>query len=163
MIIEKNSFVEIYYTIKDLSGDLLTASEAGEPVSFPMGAGLLWPGIEEALEGKRIGDEIDLQLTPELAFGLVNPDLKKVIPRAELDEGESLVEIGDSIALDDSDPITWTVYKIEDEHIFIDGNHPLAGETLHFWVKVIGINNRQKQTLKETDTNVDDCGPGCCC
>src|SRR4028118_172097 len=140
MIVQNNAVVDLHFTIKDTSGNLLEATQPGEPVSFPLGAGYLLPGIEEALHGKGIGDEIQLQLSPERAFGLVNPEMKRVVPMSELDEGESPLEVGDTIALDDSDPVTWTVYKVEQEQVYIDGNHPLAGKTLDIWVKIASIN-----------------------
>jgi FKBP-type peptidyl-prolyl cis-trans isomerase SlyD len=164
MIIQHKAVVDLHFTIKDTSGNLLEASQTGEPVSFPLGAGYLLPGIEEALEGKGIGDEIQLELSPERAFGMVNPDMKRVVSMSELDEGESPLEVGDTVALDDSDPVTWTVYKVEQEHVYIDGNHPFAGKTLNVWVKIVGINEPlHPETPGVTNTDGGGCGPGCRC
>jgi FKBP-type peptidyl-prolyl cis-trans isomerase SlyD len=166
MTVANNRVIEVEFRINDESGYLLETTDPDQPISFVQGSGSLLADIERALEGKGIGEEISLKLPPEKAFGYINAELNKVVSINELDLGDTPLEVGESIVLDEDGLITWTVYKVVGDEVYLDGNHPYSGKTLGFWVKVVGIKDSRKSEAAQaqgTDGNQSACGPGCCC
>lgn len=106
-----------------------------------------FPKIESLLDGQDIGYEATIQLEPNEAFGDYDPELLKIEPRARFPEP---LEVGmqfegvpdaqedvDVIADDaDEEPLIYTVTDVADNQVVLDGNHPLAGMALRFWVQV---------------------------
>ena len=113
-----------------------------------------FPKIESLLDGQDIGYEATIQLEPNEAFGEYDPELLKIEPRARFpeplevgmqfegvpDADTSLDNESDNLSAsaDDSDdePLIYTVTDVADSQVVLDGNHPLAGMALRFWVQV---------------------------
>ena len=148
MEITNQCVVALTWTLKDTLGEVLDILD--EPVEFLLGADDLLARIEEALQGHEAGDQLDLHLEPEEAFGDYNENLVFLEPRglfpAELDEGmtfEGLPAGGNSEAPKD---LLYTVTEIYPEHVVLDGNHPLAGIALRLRLKVEAV---REATLEE--------------
>ncbi len=131
--------ISIHYTLRDDDGDVIDRS-GDEPLEYLHGAGNIVEGLEKALDGKAIGDAVKVSVPPDEGYGERDDAAVKIVPRSafpkeiELEEGMELgMEDGDGNAL----PI-W-VTKIAGDKVTIDLNHPLAGATLHFEVKVAGL------------------------
>ena len=94
--------------------------------------------IEAALDGQEPGFECTLQLQPEDAFGQRDEALLRVIPKSEFPPG---VKVGGQLEgrTDDGQPHVFHVMKIKGPEVHLDGNHPLAGKALKFWLKVTGV------------------------
>jgi FKBP-type peptidyl-prolyl cis-trans isomerase SlyD len=138
MEITNQCVVALTWTLKDTLGEVL--DELDEPVEFLVGGDDLLARIEEALQGHEAGDQLDLHLEPEEAFGDYNEQLVFLEPRAilpaELEEGmtfEGLPPGGNAAAPRD---LLYTVTEIYPEHVVLDGNHPLAGIALRLHLKV---------------------------
>ena len=133
MKIAKGTVVSVRYELLDASGTLLEKTD--EPVSYLHGGyDGIFPTVEEALHGKDVGAKCDITIEPDDAFGEYEHDLVRVEPRNlfpdEIAIGmqfEGGVEGGD-----DDDYSLYTVVDVTDEEVTVDGNHPLAGKTLHF-------------------------------
>jgi FKBP-type peptidyl-prolyl cis-trans isomerase SlyD len=147
MQIEKNKVVSIDYTLTDSSGELLDSSAGKEPLSYIHGTGSLIPGLESVLEGKGVGDELQVSVPPEDGYGVRDEALISSVRRDQLKELDSLQE-GVMFGMeDDSGTRIYTIVKIEDETVTVDGNHPLAGKTLNFAVTVQEVREASDEEL----------------
>jgi FKBP-type peptidyl-prolyl cis-trans isomerase SlyD len=147
MQIQKDAVVSMHYTVKDAKGELIDSSEGQAPMAYLHGAGNIVEGLEQALEGKSVGDKIDVTLTPENAYGSYQPKLVQQVAR-KVFEGAT-VEVGQRFQAQTSQgPRMVTVTEVKGDLITIDGNHPLAGQTLHFSVEIIEV---RESTAEERD------------
>jgi FKBP-type peptidyl-prolyl cis-trans isomerase SlyD len=148
MKITKNSVVAIDYTLKDDQGQVLDSSEGQEPLHFIQGTGQIIPGLENALEGKAKGEELKVSIKPEEAYGELNNDLVQDVPKAQFGDIDPL-EVGMQFEVEtDAGPVIVAIDKVEDETVTVNGNHPLAGKTLHFEVKVDTVRDASKEELE---------------
>ncbi|MBH5330128.1 peptidylprolyl isomerase [Eikenella sp. S3360] len=138
MNIEKNSVVTLHYEMFDANNQLIDQTE--EPIAYLHGGyDGIFPLVEEALHGKAVGDEIDITLQPDDAFGEQDPELVRIEP---LDVFPVEVEVGMMFEADDpatGDAIVYRVTDIADGKAVVDGNHPLAGMKLRFKAKVSDV------------------------
>lgn len=120
----------------DAQGALLQST--GEPLSYIHGGyGGLLEALEEALEGKRAGDEVRLQVEPEQAYGDYDAALLRVEPIERYGEGlEPGMQVEDSF---EGESRIYTVTDIAGGKAVLDGNHPLAGMALRFSLKVLSV------------------------
>jgi FKBP-type peptidyl-prolyl cis-trans isomerase SlyD len=136
----RNSVVTLDYSVTDPDGDLVDAGE--EPLIYLHGGyDDIFPMIEEALHGKRIGDTVVVKMQPEQAFGEYDAELIEIEPRedfpSELAVGmqfEGLPENGSA-----EDALIYRVTDIADDKVVLDGNHPLAGMALIFTCTVTAV------------------------
>ncbi|MCB1647578.1 MAG: peptidylprolyl isomerase, partial [Pseudomonadales bacterium] len=111
------------------------------------GTGALIPGLESELEGKSTGDKLQVSVAPADAYGEANPDLIQEVPR-EVFQGIENVEVGMQFQTDtQSGPRIITVSKVDGDVITIDGNHPLAGEQLHFSVEIESVREATEEEI----------------
>lgn len=139
MQISKHKAVSIDYTLTDDTGEILDSSKGEDPLAYLHGIGNLIPGLEKALEGKVAGDEIKVTIAPEEAYGERVEQLIQSVPRDRFEDADSL-EVGMRFhaASDHGDTLV-TITQLTDEEVTVDGNHPLAGLTLHFDVTVVDV------------------------
>jgi FKBP-type peptidyl-prolyl cis-trans isomerase SlyD len=132
--------INLSYTLKNSAGKLLDRADPGEPFSYLHGAQQIVPGLENALTGLKVGDKKQVTVQPKEGYGEVNDSLKLVVSRAQFPKEAELEEgMQFETHSDDGQGIVFTVEKIEEDKVHIDGNHPLAGETLHFDIEVLGV------------------------
>jgi FKBP-type peptidyl-prolyl cis-trans isomerase SlyD len=129
--IVKDTVVTITYRVNDLEGNLLEQSD--EPVSYLHGGyDNIFPLVEQALEGKQVGDTVDIKLQPADAFGeyeesLVRMETREVFPET--------IEVGMQFVgspMDGGEEMLYTVTDIADDKVVVDANHPYAGQAVHF-------------------------------
>ena len=137
-IVAKHKFVSFTYVITDTEGDLLERSDL--PMSYVHGsdAGLFIP-IEQALEGLRVGDSVDVTLTPEQGFGPHDPDLTFTDDIDNVPPEYRFVGAEVEFENEGGESRKFTVSHIQDGKLTVDGNHPFAGKTLVFTVNVIAV------------------------
>ena len=112
-----------------------------EPLSFIVGAGHVITGFDAAMSGMGIGDEKNVTLEPSEAYGEHDPELIHTIPKKQLsDESEPHLGMPFLVTLLNGKKMPAVIVEIEEETVRADANHPLAGKTLHFKLKVLGIN-----------------------
>ncbi len=156
MLIAKNTAVQIHYTLKNDAGEVLDSSDGSEPLAFLQGNGNLIPGLEKALEGKRAGDAINVSIPPEEGYGVRDADLIQNVPRSAF-EGIPEIEVGMQFHADSNQgPRTVTVTQVAADTITVDGNHPLADQTLHFAVQIVEVRAASKEELSHGHVH----GPG---
>lgn len=139
MQIGKNRVVTLNYTLRDEQGAVLDTSTGREPLAYLHGKGNIIPGLEEALDGKAAGDALDVTVAPERAYGLRDERLVQIVPRARFGEVEGLQPGMQVRANGPQGPRIVTVVRIDPDFVTVDGNHPLAGRTLHFSVEVAEV------------------------
>lgn len=148
MKIEKNAVVSLNYELTDATGALLEKSN--EPISYLHGGyDGIFPMVEEALQGKAVGDKFSVTMTPDEAFGEYEHDLVRVEPR-ELFPKDVAVGMqfeGGAEGDDDEDFMLYTVTEVTDNEVTVDGNHPLAGKTLTFSGVVTGARAASAEEL----------------
>jgi FKBP-type peptidyl-prolyl cis-trans isomerase SlyD len=139
-IIADNHVVSITYTLRNDAGEVLDASEPGEPLSYLHGVGQIVPGLEDALSGKRAGDALKVSIPPEQGYGIHDPEGVQTLSRSAFPPGAN-VEVGENFQaeLDDENFATLWIVGVEGDTVTVDMNHPLAGETLHFEVSVVSV------------------------
>jgi FKBP-type peptidyl-prolyl cis-trans isomerase SlyD len=139
MPISENSVVSIDYVLTDPEGEVLDRSEEGSPLTYLHGANNIIPGLESALTGKAEGESLRVEVDPENGYGEYDDDLVQVVSQ-ELFEDTGELKLGMRFqATSDSGNVVVTVTEINDEGVTVDGNHPLAGQTLVFDVTVAGV------------------------
>jgi FKBP-type peptidyl-prolyl cis-trans isomerase SlyD len=132
--------------MSDAQGVLLKTSDA--PLTYLHGGyGGLLEALERALEGLREGDEVNLQVEPEQAFGDYDADLVQVQPLERYGRG---LEPGMQVEEEhDGESRLYTVTDIADGKAVLDGNHPLAGMALRFSLKVLSIRNASPEEISQ--------------
>lgn len=147
--IERNSRVTIYYRLGLTNGDILEDNFDDEPMTVQLGCGEMAEGLELALIGLREGQEDTIDIGPDLAFGYVDENLFRSIPRIEFDP-ELQLEPGLIIefATEDGETLPGTILDFNEDEVRVDLNHPLAGQTVRYNVKVVAIDDGEAaQTL----------------
>ena len=139
MQITENAVVFIHYTLTDKSGEVLDTSLGSEPLSYLHGRGNVIPGLEKELEGKEKGDKFNITVPPEQAYGRRDENLVRQVPKSAFENVKDLQPGTRFQSKTESGTQIFTVTKIEDEKVTIDGNHPLAGEALIFEVEVTAV------------------------
>lgn len=148
MQIAKNTVVSIDYTLTDDNGEVLDTSKGAEPLMYVQGIGNLIPGLENALEGKQPGDEFKISIPPEDAYGLRDEDNVEEVP-LDAFQGDDELEVGMQVEVQhDHGTHVMTIAAIGEETLTLDANHPLAGETLNFDVKVIDVRAATAEELQ---------------
>lgn len=140
MKIAKNSVVSLTYTLTDADGALI--EKAGEPISYLHGGyDGIFPLVEEALQGKAVGDKFAVSMQPDDAFGEYEHDLVRVEPRnmfpAEVAVGMQFE--GGAEGDNDEDFMLYTVTEVNENEVTVDGNHPLSGKALTFSGVITGV------------------------
>jgi FKBP-type peptidyl-prolyl cis-trans isomerase SlyD len=137
--IENNTLVEIAFTLRDDSGAVLETSEEGRSFTYVHGQHRLLPGVEQALEGMRVGDEKDVTMEPEQGHGQLDPQAWAEISKGSLPP-EGLVPGTELVARKPSgETMLVTVREVRNDTVVLSLNHPLAGKTLHCHLRVLQI------------------------
>ena len=148
MQIADNAVVAIDYTLRDTEGEVIDASPEGQPLQYLHGAGNIIPGLEKALEGKAAGEDIDVNIPPEEAYGERDDRLQQDVPLSMF-EGVDNVEAGMRFqAQTQSGTQVVTVAAVSGDNITVDANHPLAGQTLNFKVKVSEVREASSEEIE---------------
>ncbi|MBD3648800.1 MAG: peptidylprolyl isomerase [Pseudomonadales bacterium] len=150
MKVQDKCVVSIHYTLTDNDGTELDSSKGREPLTYLHGTGSIIPGLEKALEGADEGENVNVVLEPDDAYGQVNDELVQTVPKEAFEEVEK-VEPGMQFQARGPDGSTQriTVVGITEEGITVDGNHPLAGQTLNFDVTVEGVREATAEELQQ--------------
>jgi FKBP-type peptidyl-prolyl cis-trans isomerase SlyD len=135
MKIKKNSVVAITYTLKNDEGVVLDSSVGKESLYYLHGNGNLVIGLENELEDKAKGDKFSVSIPAEKGYGMPDAKLVQQVPLSAF--GTNKVEVGMQFhAEGQHGQVVVTVTDITGDQVTVDGNHPLAGSTLHFDVVV---------------------------
>ena len=148
MTIAKDKVAIIDYILTDDDGRTLDRSENGE-FAYLHGANNIIPGLEQALEGRKSGDEAKVTVSPVDGYGELDPNAIQKIPRNMFPED---MELAPGMQFQAQSPegemMTLTIVEIEDDTIITDANHALAGKTLHFDIKVVNVRDASAEELE---------------
>ncbi len=147
-MIKDNTVVGIKYVLKNSNGEELDKSDEKNPLVYLHGKQQIVPGLENALGGLKVGDEKNVSVTPEEGYGEVDTKLHIKTERSFFPK-DTKVEAGMEFTADTGEGKQqhFTIVKLEGDEVFLDGNHPLAGQTLHFDVEVVSIREATNEEL----------------
>jgi FKBP-type peptidyl-prolyl cis-trans isomerase SlyD len=138
MTIGPKTVVSIEYTLKDDAGEVLDTSSGREPLTYLHGVGNLVPGLEKALDGKAPGDSVEITLSAAEGYGERDDKLVRNVPLRKISDKKPQVGRRYRAQLDDGQAVV-LVTGLRGDYATVDANHPLAGMSLHFQVKVVDI------------------------
>lgn len=139
--------VSMEYTLH-VDGELLDSSEGQGPLQFLTGYGNVIAGLENEMLGMKIGDSKDVVVQPKDGYGEFDQEAFMAVPRSQFPKDMEL-EVGAELSVRDNEDharIAW-VDSIEGDTVTLNFNHPLAGDALHFHVKVIGLREPNEEEL----------------
>lgn len=147
MQISQDSVVTIDYRLTNDAGEVIDSSESHGPLAYLHGHGNIIPGLEQALEGRTAGDTLKVDIEPAQGYGELNPALTQTLP-SSMFGGVDQIAVGMQFhAQTDHGIEVVTVTAVEGDQVTIDGNHPLAGQTLHFDVTVREVRAAEAEEL----------------
>lgn len=137
-MIKEGSTVAIHYTLT-VDGKVADSSRGGAPLEYVHGAGNIIIGLEKALAGLNPGDKKSVDIEAKDAYGEVNPDAKRKVPRDAI-QGIDNIKVGDMVGASTGEhSFRAIVSAVSDKEVELDFNHPLAGKALHFDVEVVSV------------------------
>ena len=152
MTITKGSVVLFDYTLTDDSGQTLDTSDGGEPLTYLHGHDQIVFGLEKALNGKKAGDSLKVQVEPAEGYGLRDEAKLTTISRSKI---QGVPNLKEGLQLQAGHQVV-TVIKIAGDEVTLDGNHPLAGATLNFDVTVRDVRPATEEEMAHGHVH----GPG---
>lgn len=172
MKIADKMYVAIEYTLTLDSGQEVDRSQEGCPLGFITGASQVIPGLEKALAGMSAGDSADISLEPEDGYGVVRDDLFQEVPRSQFPADAEIKKGMAFEAQGPRGPFMLVVSSVNDnDTVTVDLNHPMAGQRLHFAVKVVEVREPNAEEIARlsggcgcgTDSQGDCSSSGCNC
>jgi FKBP-type peptidyl-prolyl cis-trans isomerase SlpA len=142
--ITEAAYLTLHYRLASMDGEDIVSTFHDNPATLQLGTGQLAPFLEECLIGLEEGAHRTFELPPERAFGPRNPELIQRVSRATLEKNSQLGEqyaVGDLVdfAAPGGGRFAGILREIDAESALFDFNHPLAGQSLKFEVKIIGV------------------------
>jgi FKBP-type peptidyl-prolyl cis-trans isomerase SlyD len=146
MLIEPNAYVTLRCELKNDAGVRL--DEGDEPIQYVHGYSTLVPGLEAGLVGLAQGDQKEIVVPANLGFGEHDDELVMEIERSEFPEQ---IAMGDEFIAEseEGEEVTMRVVEVRDDAVIVDANHPFAGETLHYQVKVEEVRAASDEEIAE--------------
>ena len=148
--IQDDVVVSIDYTLRLEDGEVIDSSEGHGPLEYMQGRGQIVPGLERELYGMNVGDEKAVTVSPQEGYGEYDDQRVQQVPRESFPDDMALEE-GLSVRMRDaSSGQLFDAYidEVGDEVVALDFNHPLAGETLFFDIKVVGLREPSSEELE---------------
>ncbi len=146
-VVAAKCVVSIKYTLTNPEGETIDASEPGDPLRYLHGAGNIVPGLERELEGKKVGDELEVVVKPEDGYGEASGPGPQAIPREAFEGVEPQPGMSFVAEDDDGNQLQLWILDADDERVIVSPNHPLAGVTLHFAVKIEEIRDATEEEV----------------
>lgn len=145
-----------HYTLKNDAGETLDSSNDHETLPYLHGAQNIVPGLEKEMEGKAVGDAFSVIVKPEEGYGEHDENLIQELPKAMFG-GVDTIEVGMEFhtQTEHGQQIV-AVRKVEGETVTIDGNHPLAGQSLHFDIEVKDVREATAEEIEHSHVVTDD-------
>lgn len=143
-VVTESAYLTLHYRLASMDGSDIVSTFDGTPATLQLGTGQLAPFLEARLIGLPEGAHENFDLPPEQAFGPRNPDLVQHVTRATLTENSNFGEeyrVGDLVEFfaPSGGRFAGVLRAIDEETALFDFNHPLAGQSVRFEVKIIGI------------------------
>ena len=160
MRIAKETVVSIEYTLKDDQGNIIDASGDRGPMEYLHGAQNIIPGLEQGVEGLIAGDTKSVVVPPNLGYGEYSEKLLQRVPLEHF--GANTPQVGMRFHAETNLGMrVLTIKEVQGPEVVLDGNHELAGKTLHFDIKVVAIRAAELTELAHGHPHQENSG-GCC-
>ncbi len=154
--ITDGSVVAMHFTLHT-EGQMVDSSAEHEPIVYLHGSGNVVPGLERALNGRGVGERVQVSVQPEDGYGPRRDTGTIRIPREDLPPG---MEFAPGMSLGGEDEhgnvIPFWIVDVDEDGIVVDGNHPLAGKTLDFDVTIVSVRDATRDELEHGHPH----GPG---
>ncbi len=139
MTVSAGKTVSLQYSLRLEDKAVVKPNVVAEPLTYTHGAQEIMPGLEAALEGMAIGESKQVTVRPAEGYGMVNPEAFLEVSKDRIPTEALIV----GAELQGTDPkgksVRYRVSEVKDKTVILDFNHPLAGKTLYFDVKVLDI------------------------
>jgi FKBP-type peptidyl-prolyl cis-trans isomerase SlyD len=159
--IQPNAHVVLEYELRDEEGEVLDSSETetGEPIVYVHGYGMIVPGLEIAVTGMKPGETKEVTVSPEEGFGEHDEELVLDVDRSEFPRPDQ-VAVGDELVAEspDGDEVIMRVLEVKEDSVVVDANHPLAGKTLRYEVKVKAVRQASDEEIAAAALAFEEAG-----
>jgi FKBP-type peptidyl-prolyl cis-trans isomerase SlyD len=138
-VVKDGLMVTLDYTLKGTDGKVIETSKGREPLKYIHGQKMMIPGLEKELTGMKVGGEKHVTVKPEDGYGKINPNAVQEIPKEKIPPNG--LKVGAVLAAKSPEGmvVPMTVRQLKEKTVVLDMNHPMAGKTLVFDVKVVDI------------------------
>ena len=162
MAIANNHVVQFHYTLSEVGGNVIESSiepgnDEAKPMACLIGYGNILAGLEEEMIGKEVGAEFSVELPPERAYGLVAEDSIQRIPIKHLVlDRKTKLRKGMAVKVNTEKGVRdVTVTKVGKFNVDVDTNHPFAGKTLQFDIKIIEVRDGTPEEIEHRHVHGD--------
>jgi FKBP-type peptidyl-prolyl cis-trans isomerase SlyD len=157
MQVAQDKVVVLHYTLTNDAGEVLDSSAGGSPLAYLHGQGNIVAGLEKALDGRSVGEKVQVRVAAADGYGLRDPALVKRVPRRSFGPVKRITPgMQFQVKLERGQARVVTVTAVKGDMVTIDGNHPLAGENLTFDVEITEIRDATAEELEHGHVH----GPG---
>ncbi|MBI4644476.1 MAG: peptidylprolyl isomerase [Deltaproteobacteria bacterium] len=158
--VKNGDYVQVHYTGALENGDVFDSSDGRGPLEFQAGGGMVIPGFNDAVMDMEIHEEKQVVLNPDQAYGERRDDMEREFSTEML--GGQKVEVGQMLQFSSPrGPMPGQVLEVTEDKFKVDFNHPLAGKTLVFTIKLAGISDQPTQQACGCGCSSTDCGTSC--
>ncbi len=146
-VVGDNDVVSLEYTLT-VDGEVVDSSEGHGPIEYIQGQGHIIPGLEKEVYGMAVGESKEVVVSPAEGYGEENPEAFVEVPKSEFPP-EIPLEVGTPLQLRDQQGQVFdaTIAEVKENTVLLNFNHPLAGKTLTFQIKVVGVRAATEEEL----------------
>lgn len=156
MTVEPDRVVRFHYTLLDEQGRTMESSRAGEPLAVLQGHGNVIAGVDDALQGRAVGERFSVAVPPGKGYGERLEGRTQRVPKKHISSAKHL-KPGDEVVIATREGHrSVTVLKVGHSVVDVDLNHPLAGRTLSLDIEIVEVRNAQPEELAHGHVH----GPG---
>lgn len=151
-------FYKLDYTLLNPAGEEVDSSAGGNPMAFVEGDGTMVPGLEAAVIGREQGDQFDVKIGPEKAYGFSQRSLIRTVAPSMFSADVDEIQVGMIFQVGSgAEAEVARVIEVEEDGggITIDSNHPLAGASFHFEVDVLESREATREEMEVRDMIID--------
>ena len=141
-IVEAGNTVKVDYTGKLDDGTVFDSSEGKQPLQFQTGAKQVIPGFDNGIIGMKLNDVKNIKIPAKDAYGEMHPEMVIEVPKQPFVTSQNMEPkegIIVTLKAKDGNMMNAIVKEVKGDKMILDFNHPLAGKTLNFHVKVVEI------------------------
>ena len=147
--VTQDTVPSVIFVLSNDAGEVLDLATREAPMRYLHGHGAILRGLEKALDGAEVGKQFHVDVPPEDGYGLRDGE-PQAVPKSIFPEGTPFrVGAGMTAKSEDGKPFPLWIVSIDEENVYVDANHPLAGQTLHFDIEVIAVRFATEDELKD--------------
>ena len=138
-VVNDGAVVSLQYSLSEENGDLIESNKGKDPLKYTHGTKQIVPGLEKELTGMKVGGEKRVKVKPEDGYGLVSPKAFQEVPKEQIPANG--MKVGATLAAKgpQGQEIPVRIHEIKEKTVVLDLNHPMAGKTLLFDIKILDI------------------------